>query len=126
MRAESMRRIDVDRVVVVVRGVGLHTCYAQCVRRDTPLKDILKCQSCDGRVANCMQLVPGVAPGSSRSIQRVAEGRGQFLQFAYNAWRAEFARPSYCIDWYTRPIRFLSSVLCDHTELGHCSLVARF
>jgi hypothetical protein len=126
VRAESMRRLDVNRVVVVVRGVGLHTCYAQCGRRDTPLKDILECQSCDGLVANCMQLVPSVTLGPCRSIQRVAEERGQFLQFAYNAWRAEFAPPSYCIDWYTRPIRCLSSVLCEHTELGHCCLVARF
>jgi hypothetical protein len=63
VRAESMRRLDADSVVVVVRGVGLHTCYAQCGRRNTPLKDILKCQSCDGRVANCMQLVPSSAGG---------------------------------------------------------------
>lgn len=61
MRAESMRRFDVDSIVVVVGGVGLHTRYAQCVRGDTPLKDISKCQSCDGRVANCMQSVPGGA-----------------------------------------------------------------
>ena len=76
MRAESMRRLDVDSVVVVVRSVGLHTCYAQCVRRDTPLKDILKCQSCDGRVADCMQLVPTAAPGPTGSIQTVAAGMG--------------------------------------------------
>ena len=76
MRAESMRRLDVDSSVVVVSGVGLHTCYAQCVRRDTPLKDIFKCQSCDGRVADCMQLVPTAAPGPGGSIQTVAEGKG--------------------------------------------------
>src|ERR1700682_2562099 len=46
-----MHRLDVEGVVVVVRGAGLRTCHAQCVRRDTPLKDIGKCQSCARRVA---------------------------------------------------------------------------